>query len=111
MYIPPARILEKYYGADAPEPAPVASLSGNLQASPSTTPAPAAPVRSGPAAEDGKTYQVPAGGEMFLQIARRALGNGDRWVEIYKLNPQYNPKEAVPGGTVLRLPGGDKVTR
>jgi nucleoid-associated protein YgaU len=41
---------------------------------------------------------------MFLQIAWRALGDGERWVEIYRLNPQYNPKAPVPGGTVLRLP-------
>jgi nucleoid-associated protein YgaU len=104
VFIPPPRILEKYYGVDAPEPTPVASLSANLQAPRPPAPAPAAPARTGTVAEDGRTYQVPAGGEMFLQIARRALGSGDRWVEIYKLNPQYNPQDAVPGGTVLRLP-------
>jgi len=56
-----------------------------------------------------KSYRVHTAGEMFLTIARNTLGNEDRWPEIYRLNPRFDPKDAVPGGSVLRMPGDARI--
>jgi nucleoid-associated protein YgaU len=48
-------------------------------------------------------------GEEVYEIARRTLGNGDRWMDLFKLNPQFRPGQVIPVGTVLRLPPDAKV--
>jgi hypothetical protein len=77
VYIPPQRILERYYGMAIPSDAP-----------------PAPP----------KSYKVGANGEMFLEIARRTLNDENRWADIYRLNPSYDPSQPIPAGSELRLP-------
>jgi nucleoid-associated protein YgaU len=99
VYIPPARILEKYYATAITEVA---------RSAPTTTPEnPASSIRptvnAQPVAPD-KRYLVKAGGEMVLDIARRTLGNADRWTDIYRLNPGFDPKDPVPAGTELKMP-------
>jgi hypothetical protein len=47
---------------------------------------------------------VPDGGLSFYQAAQQSLGSGDRWSEIYRLNPNYDPRVPLPAGAVLRLP-------
>ena len=51
-----------------------------------------------------RQYQVQANNETFWEIARRTLGQGERWGDIYGLNKQYNPKMPLPAGSVLRIP-------
>ncbi len=87
IYIPPTRILEKYY-----------AIGIAADSSPAPQPATAAPTPK------PRTYQVQPGGEMFLDIARRALGNSERWSDIYRLNPRFDPSQPVPAGTELVLP-------
>ena len=55
------------------------------------------------AIEDG-FYRVAEEGEHILAIARERLGDGARWLEIYRLNPDLNPRMPIPAGTVLRMP-------
>lgn len=132
VFIPPIRILEREYGAEAVPPAPIAPAAvpaapAGLPAAPATVPQagldvprplagpslPRAPVRESPRSLSPsggeRRYRVPGAGEMFLEIARRTLGSGERWVEIYQLNRQYNPAERVPAGSVLRLPADANV--
>jgi hypothetical protein len=98
LFIPPARILEKYYSSLIGD----AASAGQTAQQPSLAPVPANE-------SAGKGYRVRANGEGFYEIARRTLGSGDRWPEIYRLNQRYDPKNAVPGGTELRLPADARV--
>ena len=41
---------------------------------------------------------------MMREVARRTLGNGDRWAEIYELNRRFDPKDVIPAGSTLQLP-------
>ena len=50
-----------------------------------------------------------ANGEMLFEIAQRTLGDGNRWVEIYRLNPKVNPNYLVAGNTELLMPADAKV--
>ena len=117
IYIPPCRILERYYGAPVSNsvpsvpssPLPSRAVSrpdpaGSVrQASASVvTPGTAVPPTSSPSSVP--LYRVRTGGEMFREIARRTLDNSDRWTDIYQLNLSYDPKEAIPAGSLLRLP-------
>ena len=45
----------------------------------------------------------------MLDIARRTLGNPDRWREIYRLNQNYRPETVVPANAVLNLPPDARV--
>ena len=47
---------------------------------------------------------MPEGGRKFYEIARDTLGNGQRWAEIWRLNPRYGEMEQVPAGAQIRLP-------
>lgn len=49
-------------------------------------------------------YVVQGKGEMLYEIARKTLGDGRRWSEIYRLNPQVRPQFPIPEGTRLQLP-------
>jgi nucleoid-associated protein YgaU len=115
LYIPPARILEKYYGAPALDTAPVAPLAppparpGQDAAGPvpqmnSNLAAPGITVKPLPPPGSVPLYRVHDGGEMIGDIARHLLGDSDRWTEIYRLNPRVIPKEPIAGGSQLRLP-------
>jgi hypothetical protein len=113
IYIPPARILEKYYGAPVSNAVP--SVPSSRPSRTVNRPDPAGPIRQAsasvvtrvpPASSSSSVplYRVRAGGEMFLEIARRTLGNDNRWTEIYELNRGYDPKDVIPAGSLLRLP-------
>jgi hypothetical protein len=105
VYIPPTRILDRYYAAAISQSVtPVATNFANAAVSETTT-TPAAPALP---PEPPNSYRVASGGEMIRDIARRTLGDGDRWVEIYRLNPTVDPKELVPANTELRLPTGTR---
>jgi hypothetical protein len=100
VYIPPIGVLERRHADVIPniEPAPTAP-------SPVGRDVPrgdGAPSAAGRAAT--RAYQVAAGGETMLQIARTQLGNSDRWREIDKLNPGWKAEFPIPAGTTLILP-------
>jgi nucleoid-associated protein YgaU len=97
--LPPAYILEKRYSHVIPD---------LTQVRPG---APADPSRKiGIPTPPAVSYQVAAPGETMREIARKQLGNGERWNEIARLNPSYRPEYQVPAGTVLQLPGDAKPT-
>jgi hypothetical protein len=62
-----------------------------------------------PTTDATKTYRVPAEGQLLYAIALQTMGDGNRWSEIYRLNPNLQPLQPVPGGTMLRLPSNAKV--
>jgi nucleoid-associated protein YgaU len=103
IYVPPLRILRKYYAAAIPD---VKDTGISPQTPTAIRPVTLAPPMAGTApAAAARTYRVGGNGEMIRDIARRTLGNGDRWTEIYQLNRSYDPTYPVPAGTDLRLPG------
>jgi MraZ protein len=57
-----------------------------------------------PAPGPVQTYQVRSP-ETLRDLARRTLGSGDRWTDLYKLNPNLKPAAPLAAGTVVRLPG------
>jgi hypothetical protein len=60
----------------------------------------------------GPSYQVRQDGETYFTIAQKTLAKTERWSEIYHLNgDQYDPKNPVPRGTLLRLPADARVER
>jgi len=62
-----------------------------------------------PTTDATKTYRVPAEGQLLYAIALQTMGDGNRWSEIYRLNPNLQPLQPVPGGTMLRLPSNARV--
>lgn len=52
----------------------------------------------------GASYRVAEGDSLWL-IAKYQLGDGNRWAEIAKLNPELNPDKLVVGMTLV-LPEG-----
>jgi nucleoid-associated protein YgaU len=90
-------------------PVPVVAVTPTVTPTPVPSVAVPAPGTANPppargAAPSGKVYRVAPGGEPLWTIARNQLGNGNRWHEIYRLNPRLNPEQPVPEGTVLTLP-------
>jgi MraZ protein len=54
---------------------------------------------------DPKPYRVRGEeGETFRDVARRILGDPERWPEVYRLNPGFDPNQPVPAGSWLHLP-------
>jgi MraZ protein len=49
-------------------------------------------------------YQVRMAQETLRDIAKRTLGDSDRWREIYNLNPSLKPEVALISGAFVRLP-------
>ncbi len=108
IFIPPAYILEKRYGATL--------IPGyKPQAEPSAVVAPrtanAAPRTDGNwnTAQGFKLYQVKPDGESMWDIARSTLNNPSRWNEIAKLNPSLRPEYRIPGKTQIKLPADARV--
>ena len=104
---PPIGILERDYGkligSSAPAAAviPAAAPTVPVRATPVVPSAP--PVTNVPAG--ARVYIVQTvGGERIRDIALRALGNADRWTDLYRLNPTLQPQFAIPQGTQLQLP-------
>jgi MraZ protein len=56
-----------------------------------------------------QVYEVRAE-ETVQEIARRTLGNGERWTEIQKLNPTLKTTNPIARGTLVRLPADAAVS-
>lgn len=91
---------------------------GGINVASNTSVSIAAPVPSVPKTSFGpttpspdvtKNYRVAAQGQMVYEIAIQTLGDGNRWPEILRLNPNMQPLQPIPGGTILRLPGNANV--
>jgi hypothetical protein len=122
IYIPPKRILTKYYEGPPDDSTPIAPLASpparlldRSDGAGSTPPAnsylapPSISVRPLPPPGSVPLYQVHDGGEMLREIARHTLGDADRWIDIFRLNPRVDPRELVPSGCQLRLPRDARV--
>jgi hypothetical protein len=97
VYVPPAAILKSRYGAAAGG----ATSPGVAVGSTSR--------RADVSAAAPRSYRVAAGGEKVYDIARRLLGDGNRWVEIERLNPGWNWEVLLPAGLTLQVPADARV--
>src|SRR5207249_6958036 len=81
VYVPPVYILERHYAAAIPgyEPATSPSASATLIPPASALSQKAPGNGDNPAGAAAKAYRVRPGGEMFRDIAKRTLGDPDRW--------------------------------
>ncbi len=100
--VPPLYILRRLMpaGSSGVVPASQTVPAGDpWNAPPTYSHRPLAPAATGGA----KIFRVPVDGMSLPTIARQLLGNEQRWVELYDLNPQVTAAR-VPAGTELRLP-------
>jgi hypothetical protein len=116
--IPPMAVLRQRYsgviGSSAtPASRPTSGTVPTGEWGPATTPKPT--TDSGPtfrpAGGGSQTFQVPPGGMSLKAVARQTLGSDQRWSELYELNPQVGDPNAVPAGTVLKLPADARTSQ
>jgi hypothetical protein len=91
VYVPPAEVLESRYPEQIKGSAPARTPGVTVGSSSKAAPAPV-------------TYRVAGAGEFEYDIARKLLGDGERWMEIHNLNPGWDPARPVPAGTAVKLP-------
>jgi hypothetical protein len=106
-----AAVLDRKYGTvifDQPAPSIGAATGQPAAAARAAAPLTAQPAPA-PSTLPEKAYRVRGQNEMFLTIARATLGDENRWPEIYRLNTIYDPKDPIPSGKVLRMPGDARV--
>jgi nucleoid-associated protein YgaU len=119
VLVPPAQILERDYRhltagsserppAEAPPSSPPARRDTPVGYNTETSrPAPASTgvlIRSGE-----KTFRVRTGDTLW-NISKQTLGNGERWVEILRLNRDQLPDiNRLQDGMILRLPADARV--
>ena len=87
-----------------PSPPPASAPQGSAP-----TWAPSNPTTPATPSAGTKIYRVPAGGDTLPAIAKKYLGNEQRWTELYNLNPHVTAPNAVPAGTEIKLPADAKV--
>lgn len=107
--IPPLYILKQKYQTPTRTAAP-SSQSSPIATSAPTWGAPASTTSQVATSGGGQIYRVPAGGTSMREIAKTYLGNEQRWMEIYNLNPSMKPDE-VPAGTDVRLPADARLPK
>ncbi len=114
ILVPPLNILERELASTTP--ATINPASGTrLPDSPirvgQPTPIPAfnpSPAQT-QTSDDSKAYKVAAGGQHILEVARQTLGDQNRWPEIYRLNPDVDPRYPIQAGRVIRLPANARL--
>jgi hypothetical protein len=117
IFYPPKEILESKYGSVITGPAPAAPtnssavsvgaptpLNAVTPGNPNTVSAPPPGTNVWTEPGGGKSYRVGNNPEHIREIARTALGDPERWSEIYRLNRTIDPAFLIPAGTVLKLP-------
>jgi nucleoid-associated protein YgaU len=101
--IPPLYILKQKFQtstrttSSSSQTSPVPGSAPNW-APPATTTTPAAP------SSGSQIYRVPAGGTSERELAKKYLGNEQRWMEIFNLNQHITAPDNIPAGTEVRLP-------
>ena len=71
----------------------------------------AAPTTPANKAATGRATYVVESGDTLVKIARKVLGDGKRWREIYELNKdKLESPDVVQAGWELKLPAGSKST-
>ena len=104
IYIPPAYILEKRHGValiPGYKPQSEAASANDTPRTSNSSP------RTSPTSKDAadyKLYRVSPSGQNMREIARAALGNPEKWKDIYSLNPTLDPAYAVRGSTTIKVP-------
>ena len=86
----------------APTQPPLGSQIGIGDPRPAAPPIP--PTQPNQGAANATPFRVPMGGLYIAQIADRQLGNPQRWIEIYRLNPALDPTQPIREGTEIRIP-------
>jgi nucleoid-associated protein YgaU len=101
--IPPLYILKQKIQTPPRSGTPISQSSPIPSSAPTWGPPAGATT---PAAPSGgsQIYKVPPGGTSMRDIAKNYLGNEQRWMEIYNLNPQITAPNAIPAGTEVKLP-------
>lgn len=95
--------IESDPAAESPAGSPDSATSQPADTGSASAPA-GRPSDSAPAPGGGRTFTVRAGDSLF-SIAKEALGDGNRWEEIYSLNRhQLATPDRIREGMVLRLP-------
>ncbi len=98
--VPPIHVLKRQFPNAGGAAVPVGATGGPDWG--------AAPAR--PAANARNAFVVPQGGMTLEEVARHTMGSGQRWRDIYDLNPQVtNTAAVVPAGTELKLPPDARV--
>jgi hypothetical protein len=118
--VPPIGVLrQRYANMIGTTPAARSGTSTNTApagewATPASPPkADGSPVFRSAAGSGGgpQTFQVPPGGMSLKAVARQKLGTEQRWAELYELNPQVGDPNAVPAGTMLKLPADARASQ
>ncbi|MFG2463311.1 LysM peptidoglycan-binding domain-containing protein [Streptomyces sp. NPDC048523] len=95
--------------ASAATPAVAATAAHVPSADPATSSQPSTPARATSptaSAESSREFTVGAGDTTWWELAEQLLGDGTRYTELQRLNPEVpTTATVVPQGTTLRVPG------
>ena len=112
--VPPIHVLKKKFPGQVGGSAPSGS-SGTIPTStgPNWGPAGGGTPELVPARATGTdnrgVFVVPAGGMTLKAVARTALGNEQRWRDLWDLNPQFTDvSQMLPAGTEVKLPSNGR---
>ncbi|MEU0949956.1 hypothetical protein ABZ379_45955 [Streptomyces canus] len=93
--------------ASAATPAVAATATHLPSTGPATGSQPSTPAKAiTPTAESSREFTVGAGDTTWWELAEQLLGDGARYTELQRLNPEVpTTATVVPQGTTLRVPG------
>ena len=98
----PMESLKPLVSRESDRPAKPTAPAAQLRPEKLKPPAPLPEITAPPAAKPAPTYTVMKTDTLW-SIAKRQLGNGQRWKDIVAENPGLDPGKLTPGQT-LRLP-------
>lgn len=104
VMLPSRQFLRDRYATAVADNRPGLSAGGGITIKQPVPVIPKSNVPAPPTSDVTKSYRVPAAGQPIYELAIQTLGDGGRWTEIYRLNPNIDPLRPIPGGTVVRLP-------
>lgn len=109
VMLPSRQLLQDQYAAALADNRSGVIASGGISINPPIPVMPKSNQPVPPTSDVTKSYRVPAAGQPIYELAIQTLGDGARWTEIYRLNPNLDPLQPIPGGTVVRLPVNARV--